>query len=179
MGLADWLSFRAVLGSSLRARLLNDPFYRFQSVEELQLAASLGLAIDVNRAGVDDWLRLPGISIHQARSLVALAQAGVQFHCLEDLAAALSVPVQRLAPLQPILSFCYYDPNGLDTIQPVNPNRASVDALIRLPSVDLYLARAIVHNRQQQGPYRNIADLQARLALPPQVTAVLMHYLCF
>jgi len=43
----------------------------------------------------------------------------------------------------------------------------------------LFLARAIVQNRQAQGPYRNLADLQRRLLLPSSVTADLLHYLRF
>jgi len=56
----------------LRSKLLNDPYYRFQSIEEIAIAVSLGIRIDVNQANVDDWLRLPGLSIHHARSLVKL-----------------------------------------------------------------------------------------------------------
>ncbi|GAB4135688.1 MAG: hypothetical protein Fur0046_08700 [Cyanobacteria bacterium J069] len=165
--------------SVLRSRLAKDPYYRFESVEELQLAAQLGITIDVNQASVDDWLRLPGLSIHQARSLSALTQAGVPLTCLEDVAAALSLPVQRLRPLEPILQFCYYDPESPGAIQPANPNTASLEALIRVPAIDLFLARAILHHRQHYGTYRNLADLQQRLALPPALVAELMHYLRF
>ncbi|HEY9698572.1 MAG TPA: ComEA family DNA-binding protein [Trichocoleus sp.] len=186
MGFEDWfgatarprLDLKAQI-QPLRSRLLNDPYYRFQSLEEIRLAAELGIKIDVNQAGVDDWLRLPGLSIHQARSLVALTQSGVQFHCIEDIAAALSLPLPRLRPLEPILQFCYYDADSLGTIQRLNLNRASIEALTRIPAVDLFLARAIVQNRQQRGAYRNLADLQQRLQLPASLTSDLMHYLYF
>jgi DNA uptake protein ComE-like DNA-binding protein len=157
--------------------LFSDPYYRLQSVEEIAAAAAAGLKIDVNQASVDDWLRLPGLSIHQARTLVELSQSGVQFHSLEDIAAALSLPLQRLEPLEPVLLFCYYDTPGF-AILPLNPNIATAEALQRIPGVDLYLARAIVQNRVQ-GPYRNLIHLQRRLSLPSQVTAELMHYLKF
>jgi DNA uptake protein ComE-like DNA-binding protein len=163
----------------VRSRILNDPYYRLQSLAEVQLAASLGMQVDVNRASVDDWLRLPGISIHQARSLTALSQSGVQFHCLEDIAAALSVPIQRLQPLAPVLQFCYYDAASVCTIQTINANTASIELLTRIPAIDLYLARAIVQERQAHGSYRNLVDLQQRLSLPGSLTAEIMHYLCF
>ncbi|MGB7440454.1 MAG: ComEA family DNA-binding protein, partial [Coleofasciculaceae cyanobacterium] len=66
MALFDWISPTAKLNQnwqSIRVRLENDPYYRLQSVQEIAVAAALGIKIDVNRAGVDDWLRLPGISI--------------------------------------------------------------------------------------------------------------------
>jgi DNA uptake protein ComE-like DNA-binding protein len=183
---SDWLTsllqFRSGVKAQLhplRSQLLNNPYHRFQSTEEVQLAAELGLRIDVNQAGVDDWLRLPGISIHQARALTSLTQAGVQFHCLEDVTAALNVSTHRLKPLAPILSFCYYDPEGIDTIQRVNLNQSSVEALVRVPAIDLFLARAIVQNRQTGGAYRNLADLQQRLSLSSQLIGDLVHYLSF
>src|SRR4028119_2001991 len=102
MALFDWLSPTArpnPNGHLIRARIQNDPYYRMQSAQEIAIAAQLGIKIDVNQASVDDWLRLPGISIHQARSLVELSVAGVPFYSIEDIAAALSMPAQRLKPL--------------------------------------------------------------------------------
>jgi DNA uptake protein ComE-like DNA-binding protein len=182
MAMFDWLVPTPRLNPnwhSIRARLQSDPYYRLQSAEEIAVAAAVGIKIDVNQASVDDWLRLPGISIHQARSLFDLTSMGVQFCCLEDIAAALSVPVQRLKPLQPILSFCYYDAESLSTPQLVNPNTASVEQLTKIPAVDLFLARAIVQNRLDAGAYRNLADFQRRLSLNAQLTSELMYYLRF
>ncbi|MGI0485671.1 helix-hairpin-helix domain-containing protein [Pantanalinema rosaneae CENA516] len=182
MVLRNWLSTvtqpRSGIPAAIRQKIQHDPYYRLQSIAEVQLAASLGIQIDVNQATVDDWLRLPGLSIHQARSLVELSRAGVPFHCVDDLAAALSLPISYLKPLEPILRFCYYDPDSVCAVQPINPNTASVEMLVRIPGVDLYLAKAIVQHRKQ-GAYRNLSHLQRRLALPGQLTAELMHYLRF
>lgn len=184
MALRNWLSAMtqasadALVAQSLRAKILHDPYYRFQSVQELTIATSLGIKIDVNQASVDDWLRLPGLSIHQARTLVELIQAGVQLHCIEDLAAALSLPVQRLKPLESVLQFCYYAPESVHTLQAVNANTATVEMLQRIPVVDAYLARAIVENRTS-GPYRNLIHLQRRLSLSREIVGELMHYLSF
>lgn len=184
MKFGNWFGVRRWLRQEWQAhlppsqeRLLTDPYYRLRSLDEVRLAAALGVRIDVNRACVDDWLRLPGLSIHQARSLVALTQAGVPFYCLEDVAAALNLPVQRLRPLEPILQFCYYE--GSEVIHLLNVNRASVEQLTRVPAIDLYLARAIVQNRQRSGAYRTLAELQQRLALPGPLVAEIMHYLTF
>lgn len=162
---------------TLRTKLLNDPYYRMQSTAEIAVAAALGIKIDVNQASVDDWLRLPGLSIHQARSLVELSRCGVQFYCLEDIAAALNMPLLRLKPLEPVLHFCYYDHNALPPS--VNPNTATIETLAQIPVVDLNLAAAIVQNRVTAGAYRNLLDLQQRLSLPGDFIAQLMHYLRF
>lgn len=164
---------------SIKVQILNNPYYRLQSAEEVALAAELGLRIDVNHATVDDWLRLPGLSIHQARCLVQLSRSGVEFLCLEDIAAALGMSHQGLKPLEPVLRFCYYDTESLFTPAPINPNTASIDQLIKIPAIDSLLASAVVQNRVTAGPYRNLVDFQQRLSLTGQLTAQLMHYLRF
>jgi DNA uptake protein ComE-like DNA-binding protein len=60
----------------------------------------------------------------------------------------------------------------------MDANRATMEMLVRIPVVDLYLAKAIVENRRL-GQYRNITHLQRRLSIPPTVIAELMHYLKF
>lgn len=173
-----WLPLNLKL-QKLRGKLLSDPYYRLQSAEEVRMAAELGLGIDVNQATVDDWLRLPGLSIHQGRSLVELSRAGVVFYCIEDVAAALGLPVQRLAPLKPLLNFNYYDHFSLDRTQQINPNTASVESLSKIPFMDLSLAQTVVENRLAGGPYRSLADFQQRLNLPGDAIAQLMYYLRF
>ena len=93
----------------LKAKLRRDPMMRLSSAAEVVVAADLGVRIDANQATVDDWLRLPGLSIHQARTLVRLSQNGVVFYALDDVAAALGLAPHHLTSLAPILQFCYYD----------------------------------------------------------------------
>ena len=164
---------------TLRQRIANDPYYRFQSLAEIRIAAEHGIQIDVNTATVDDWLRLPGLSIHQARLLAELTASGVQLYCIEDVAAVLGLSLQRLKPLAAILQFCYYDADRLDHLERVLLNTASPEALMRLPQVGPVLARAIVRERTSRGEFRNLLDLQHRLSLPRELTADLMHYLKF
>lgn len=175
----NWLPLNPKL-QKLRAKLLNDPYYRLQSGEEIRLAVKLGIRIDANQATVDDWLRLPGLSIHQARSLVELSRSGVKFYCIEDVAAALAMPIQRLEPLAPLLSFIYYDNESLDyPHQLVNLNTATVEQLLQIPFMDVSLAEAIVQNRLSAGSYPNLADFQRRLELPGEAIAELMYFLRF
>lgn len=163
----------------IKNKIVNDPYYRFQSLSEIAIAVELGIRIDVNQASVDDWLRLPGFSIHQARSLVDLVGIGVQLVCLEDVAAAISLPVQRLKPLEPILHFEYYDRLSPLSPQKINPNTASLAEIEKINLLDAELAGKIVENRQKNGKYLNLGDLQRRIGLDGQVTAQLMYYFCF
>lgn len=159
--------------------LQQNPYYRLQSWAEVPIAAEWGLRIEVNLADVDDWLRLPGISIHQARSLVALTSSGGQLLCVEDLAAALSLPLERVQPLMPVLSFTYYDPESLENPQRFNPNTTTLAELEQIPLLTVSLAQRLFTERQAHGPYRDIADLQQRLAFSGYFTTQLMYYLRF
>ncbi|MEY3300551.1 MAG: hypothetical protein RLZZ597_3811 [Cyanobacteriota bacterium] len=163
--------------ASLRQRLDQDPTYRLASLAEVAQAAEVGFRLDVNQATVDDWLRLPGISIRQAQILVQLRQSGVGFHALEDVAAALGVSLQTLQPLTPVLVFCYYDDLNALSPRPVAINQATLADLTRIPNLPPSLAQTILWNRQRRGPFRSMADLQQRLSLSPETTATLMHYL--
>lgn len=163
----------------LHDRLQREAYYRFRSYEELRLAAELGFRLDVNRATVDDWLRLPGLSIHQARTLATLSQSGVQFHCLEDIAAVLGVPAPGLQPLTPVLDFRYYDPDSPLMAQTVAVNQAGLEQLCRLPGMDHALACRVLQERLLRGSFQNVAEFQQRLRLPPTLMEQLLHYLRF
>ncbi len=163
----------------LRYKITNDPYYRFESLSELRIAAEHGIRIDVNTATVDDWLRLPGISIHQARLLTHITEAGLHFYCIDDVATALGTSVQRLKPLEMIMQFCFYDPENLSHIDRVNLNTAPVESLLTLPGIGPVLARAIVRDRTSRGNFGDLLDLQERLSLPNALTSDLMHYLKF
>jgi DNA uptake protein ComE-like DNA-binding protein len=162
---------------SLRSRIIEDPYYRFKSAFEIAVAADLGVQIDVNQAGVDDWLRLPGISIHQARQLVTLSQAGVAFYSISDLAAALNIPVARLQWLASVLSFQYYD-TALN-LPSVQINRSTVAQLVQIPQISTALATEIVSQREQGGNFTDLVNFQQRLGLSGELIGELMHYFQF
>ncbi len=162
-----------------RQKIARDPFCRLSSAIEVTVAAEMGIAIDANRASTDDWLRLPGISIHQATLLTQLTAGGVVFYGLDDVAAALSVPAAKLQWLAPILRFYFYDPEAVSFLQPIDANRATIEQLERLPGVDRALAQAMVRDRSKRGNFRSIVDLQRRLNLSGELVGQLMHYLRF
>ena len=164
---------------AIRRKIANDPYYRFQTLTEIAIAHEMGIKIDVNQATVDDWLRLPGFSIHQARSLVELVRMGVQLVCLEDIAAAIDVPLHYLQALEPVLTFAYYDRLSPLSPEKIDLNTATVDKIASIPGLNLDIAQKLLDNRQQHGKYRNIVDLQQRLNLSSDSISQLMHYLRF
>jgi len=163
----------------LRKKIANDPYYRFQTLQEIAIAVELGIRIDANQATVDEWLRLPGFSIHQARSLVELVTGGVQLMCMEDVAAAIGFPLQRLQPFESIISFAYYDRLSPLSPEKINPNLASEAELEMIPDFNADITLRLIQDRLDNGKYINIVDLQRRLKLDSALTSKLMHCLKF
>ncbi|NEQ54910.1 MAG: ComEA family DNA-binding protein [Leptolyngbya sp. SIO3F4] len=163
----------------LKRKLTRNTYYRFQSVDEVQLGVQSGIQIDANRATVDDWLRLPGISIHQARVLVELSRSGTPLTCWEDVAAATGINLGTLQAFGGVVQFYYYDPDSEVIPRPLNVNRATLGELLSIPAVDQALADRLVYSRQRFGPYKDWLDLKHRLQLPPQLITALLHYLRF
>ncbi|MEM8611238.1 MAG: ComEA family DNA-binding protein [Cyanobacteria bacterium P01_H01_bin.105] len=164
----------------LKKKLAADSYYRFRSADEVQLAARLGVRIDANRATVDDWLRLPGISIHQARTLVELSRSGTPLTCWDDVAAITGIGLSSLQTLgNEVVQFYYYDPDSAVIPRQLNVNRASAEELATIPAVELALAERLVYCRGRFGPYKDWLDLKRRLQLPPQTITALLHYFRF
>lgn len=163
----------------LKKKLAQDTYYRFRSVDEVRLGVKSGVSIDANRATVDDWLTLPGISIHQARSLVELSRSGTPLTCWEDVAAITGIGLSRLRAFGDAVRFYYYDPESEIIPQLINVNRATIGELSAIPVVDSTLAKRLIYGRQRSGPYKDWLDLKRRLQLHPQTITTLLHYLRF
>ena len=159
--------------------LWQDPRYRFQSLLELNQAVRQGFRLDVATATIDDWLRLPIFSIHQARLLVQLQRAGVSFHCPEDIAVALGWTPAQIAPISTALQFTYYEADSPLNCPRLNPNRAEANRLLSLPGMDAVLVQRLISDREERGHFQNLADFQARLDLPGEHISDLMYYLTF
>ena len=61
----------------------------------------------------------------------------------EDVAAAISFPVQRLQPLEPIFAFAYYDRLSPLSPEKINPNLASVEEIASIPGLNPDLSQKI------------------------------------
>ena len=64
--------------------------------------------IDVNRASLNDWLKLPGCQQAQAELLLRLQKGGVQLSGPADLAQLLELPAAQLEAWKPHLLFRWY-----------------------------------------------------------------------
>ncbi len=152
----------------LALQLAQQPGRRLTSPQEVERAAALGWRLDVNRATAADWLRLPGCSPDQADLLQRLQAGGVQLSGPEDLQRALQIDPQRLRSWLPLLEFRWYGAPPDPAPVPVAINGAPAEQLRRLQGLgEPQLARLL--QERSRRPFRDLADLQQRLALPAAV----------
>ena len=162
---------------AIASKIKNDPYYRFNSLGEIEIAAKLGIKIDVNQASIDDWLRLPGISIHQAKILVELVSRGINLVCIEDISAVINVPCNKLICLEPILYFAYYHQLSPASPRQLNLNQASQDALTKIPGCDQDFAQLVIQEKADNGKYLDFADFQSRLNISNDLLERLIYFL--
>lgn len=152
----------------LALQLAQQPGRRLTNAEEVQRAAALGWRLDVNRATASDWLRLPGCSPDQADLLQRLQAGGVQLSGPEDLQRLLQLDAQQLRSWLPLLEFRWYGSPPEPALPSVAVNGASVQQLRSLAGLGEAQLAHLLRERSRQ-PFRDLADLQQRLSLPPAV----------
>ena len=153
----------------LALKLEHNPALRLGSAAEVRRAASLGWRLDVNRATAADWLRLPGISADQVDRLLRLQRAGVQLSGAEDFQHSLELNPTQLEAWLPLLDFRWYaaPPTRAPAPSRLDLNRASIRDLERL-GLSAERCQRLLRERAR-GPFSDLADLQQRLQLPPEL----------
>ncbi|MFO0040006.1 MAG: hypothetical protein ACK522_13830 [Synechococcaceae cyanobacterium] len=152
----------------LALRLAQNPGLRLRDADEVRRAAQLGWSLDVNRAGAADWLRLPGCSPAQADLLLRLQAGGVQLSGPEDLQRLLDLGDTQLRSWLPLLRFHWYGEPAATAPAPVAINRADAVELEGRLALSPERCRRLLRERGR-APFRDLAELQQRLQLPPSL----------
>ena len=153
----------------LALRLAQQPGLQLRTAEEVRHAAALGWRLDVNRATAADWRRLPGCSEAHIDLLLRLQAGGVQLSGREDLRQLLEVDAELVQSWEPLLEFRWYgEPPAPLPPRPVPVNQAGSRALRDGLELSPERIQRLLRERAR-GPFRDLADLQQRLQLPPSL----------
>jgi DNA uptake protein ComE-like DNA-binding protein len=163
----------------LLLRLRHDPGCALRTGEEVAEAAALGWRLDVNRASASDWQRLPGIEPQQVDLLLRLQAGGVQLSGAEDLQRLLELSDAQLGRWLPVLAFRWYGEPASPVEAParLDLNRAASQQLQEL-GLSAERQQRLLRERSRQ-PFRDLADLQQRLALPASLVEGWIGKVCF
>ncbi len=125
--------------------------------------------VDVNRATASDWRQLPGCTDDMVELLLRLQQGGVQLSNCEDLFQLLELPRNLAKQWTPCLIFRWYgDSPPLERSPLIDINYTDINTLKRKLNWSHKRLNNLMKERQKR-PFKNLADLQERLILPPVV----------
>jgi hypothetical protein len=159
----------AVERELLALKLAQNPALRFRDAAEVRHAAALGWRLEVNVAASGDWLRLPGCPPDLVDRLIRLQREGVQWCGPGELAGALQVPPETVMVWFPVLRFARHgEPGPAQVPAPLAINQASEGLLRERLGLGPERCRRLLRERARE-PFRDLADLQQRLQLPPDL----------
>lgn len=145
-----------------------DPLAHRDSAAALAAPLGEGERVDIDRAGVGELQRLPGVGPALAKRIVADRENRGAFGGTAGLDRVPGVGPAMLAKLAPHLSFGgrSADAGGVATGLAFDPNRAGVAEWDALPGIGPTRARAIVAFRDSSGPFRRLDDLRRVPGIP-------------
>ena len=129
--------------------------------ERLARPLARGERIDVDAAPAEELVRLPRIGTGLAGRIVADREARGPFGSLEGLARVAGIGPATLEQLRPHVRFSRRAaaPRDAGRVERVPVNRADAAVLETLPGIGPALARAIILERERNGPFRRIEEL--------------------
>lgn len=119
-------------------------------------------AIDINRASLEDWRKLPGIGETRARQMVSYREKLGGFRSLDQVRELSGLPDSVYQAIRPHLALSSND------IRKINLNTASVDDLDAHPYVSKRQAALIVAYREQHGAFASVEDIGKMRAISDQ-----------
>lgn len=129
----------------------------------------IGTIVDINLADTATLKKIPGIGSSIARMIIRYRQRLGGFYKLEQL-REINIDHQKLTDWFKIT---------LETIQPINVNKASIERLFRHPYINIEQAKAIVDLRKKKGKLNSLKDLVLLEEFNNEDFERIKHYICF
>lgn len=109
--------------------------------------------LDINRASMEDWQRLPGIGEKRARQMVNFRESLGGFLSVEQVGEMRGLPDSVFQGIRQMLEI------NPSEVRKINLNAASVEDLDKHPYISAKQAKLIVSYREQHGAYSSVGDL--------------------
>ena len=153
-----------------------DPLAHRDSSVALARPLAAGERIDIDRAGVRELQRLPGVGPALAQRIVADRESRGAFGGIAGLDRVAGMGPATLERLAPFLTFGTVGAEAMTrgNDQRVPLNQASSHDLEQLPGIGAVRARAIVAFRDSAGPFRHVDDLSRVPGLPATVVRAII-----
>ncbi len=138
--------------------------------EKAQAAPHEPIAIDINQAGPEEWMRLKGIGKGYAARIIRFREALGGFARVAQVGETRGLPDSVFQAIRPALV-------ASPVLRKLDLNTAGVSALAAHPYISGMQARAIVAWRSQHGPFVQPADIRRTGLFSEKEVARLLPYL--
>lgn len=109
--------------------------------------------LDINRASMEDWQRLPGIGEKRARQIINFRESLGGFLRVEQVGEMYGLPDSVFQRIRPMLEL------GAAGVRKINLNAASAEDLDAHPYISAKQAKLIVAYREQHGTFGSVDEL--------------------
>jgi competence protein ComEA len=143
-------------------------------VARLSRPLAQGERVDVDRASMQELMRLPRVGPSLAKAIVADRERRGPFGRLEGLDRVVGVGPALLQAVEPFASFSGSPPSGEkigDSAGKVDVNRAGVDELQTLPGIGPSRAANLLAYREVHGPFATLESLAGVPGIGPATVA--------
>ncbi|MCS6930451.1 MAG: helix-hairpin-helix domain-containing protein [Saprospiraceae bacterium] len=110
--------------------------------------------IDINRADMETWMRLPGIGTARANSILKFRERLGGFTSIDQVSETFGLPDSTFQQIRLWLRI------ETPVFRKIDLNAASEKELSAHPYINYQQARLIVSYREQHGPYKSPADIR-------------------
>lgn len=124
----------------------------------------VGLPIDINQAGAQAFVSIPGLSVYQAESIVAYREEHGEFQSLRELEKVRGLGKADVEAMAPFLQLPRQERGQLV----LDLNEASPAALDTLPGVGPVMAQKIVEYRERHGGFSRVDELHRVPGIGPK-----------
>jgi competence protein ComEA len=118
--------------------------------------------IDINTAGVTEWISLPGIGEVLANRITRYRDKIGGFHSVQQVGKTYGISDSLFTAIQRYLQY------DTGTLPKMNLNTVSAYALSQA-GFDYHFARELVKYREQNGPYKSMDELHKLVSAPDSV----------
>lgn len=126
----------------------------------------VALPVDVNQAGLEALVAVPGIGHETARAIVASREAHGPFYAIADLGRVRGLGPATVEEIAPLLTVGDVGPRP--ERRPLDLNLASAAELERLPHIGPVTAARIIVDREENGPFGSLDDLARVKGIGPK-----------
>ncbi|MBB6063095.1 competence protein ComEA [Thermosipho japonicus] len=138
--------------------------------------------IDLNKAGFEQLMSLPGIGAVKAKEIISYRQVHGNFNSIDDLINVTGIGPSTLEKIRDYLIVSKTNEvqvNENNEFKKININEANGKQLEKLPGIGPTKAKRIIEYREKNGKFKSLDELLNVNGIGPKTLKKIKNYLAF